>query len=148
MALQAGVFPCPNSVGYSKSTPSSGDCLNGFETRLSRQIALPKSNCSSCVDSWFLLCLPILSSRTGRCTRAFQSDQKDFASTGQAFKDEMGGLAPAFLAYSEKWNANSISADWSGYCADTRAVLDALENRLEREDRDLFPLLERLDRAA
>ena len=80
--------------------------------------------------------------------RLIQSDQKDFASTGQAFKDEMGGLAPAFLAYSEKWNANSISADWSSYCADTRAVLDALENRLEREDRDLFPLLERLDRAA
>lgn len=80
--------------------------------------------------------------------RLIESDQKDLASAGQAFKEEMGGLAPAFLAYSEKWNANSISADWRGYCADTGAVLDALENRLEREDRDLLPLLERLDRAA
>lgn len=80
--------------------------------------------------------------------RLIHSEQSDLASAGQAFKDEMGGLAPAFLAYSEKWNANSISADWNGYCTDTRAVLDALGNRLAREDRELLPLLERLDRAA
>lgn len=80
--------------------------------------------------------------------RLIESDDQQTATTGQAFKDEMGGLAPAFLAYSEKWHAGTIEADWNGYCRDTRAILDALMNRLTRENRELLPLLERLDAAA
>jgi hypothetical protein len=80
--------------------------------------------------------------------RLIESGDSEAASAGQTFKDEMGGLAPAFLAYAEKWDANSISADWAGYCENTRAILDALTNRLTRENRELLPLLERLDRAA
>ena len=80
--------------------------------------------------------------------RLIDSGEADIAATGEMFKDEMGGLAPAFLAYSEKWNANSIDADWASYCSDTRAILDALMNRLTRENRELLPLLERLDTAA
>jgi hypothetical protein len=80
--------------------------------------------------------------------RLIQSSDPEAAWTGQAFKDEMGGLAPAYLAYSERWAANSIDSDWSGYCRDTRAILDALMNRLTRENRELLPLLERLDAAA
>ena len=80
--------------------------------------------------------------------RLIESGEPDIAAAGEAFRDEMGGLAPAFLAYSDKWNAGSIAADWPGYCADTRAILDALMNRLTRENRELLPLLERVDRAA
>ncbi|HJP68759.1 MAG TPA: hemerythrin domain-containing protein [Sphingomicrobium sp.] len=80
--------------------------------------------------------------------RLIECGEDDIASAGLAFKDEMGGLAPAFLAYCDKWSATSIEADWAGYCADTRAILDALSNRLTREDRELLPLLDRLDRAA
>ena len=80
--------------------------------------------------------------------RLIESGEPDIAAAGEAFKDEMSGLAPAFLAYSDKWNAGTIDADWAGYCADTRAILDALMNRLTRENRELLPLLERIDRAA
>lgn len=80
--------------------------------------------------------------------RLIECGEDDIASAALAFKDEMGGLAPAFLAYCEKWSATSIEADWAGYCADTRAILDALNNRLTRENRELLPLLDRLDRAA
>ncbi|MBA2920252.1 MULTISPECIES: hemerythrin domain-containing protein [Sphingomonas] len=80
--------------------------------------------------------------------RLIGSADPTISATGQWFKDEMGGLAPAFLAYSEKWNAGTIDADWAGYCRDTRGILDALRNRLARENRELLPLLERLDRAA
>jgi hypothetical protein len=80
--------------------------------------------------------------------RLIESGESQLASAGKAFKDEMGGLAPAFLAYSEKWNANTISADWNGYREDTHAILEALTNRLTRENRELLPLLERLDHAA
>jgi len=64
------------------------------------------------------------------------------------FKDEMGGLAPAFLAYCDEWNASTIPSDWPGYCTATRVILDALNNRLTRENRELLPLLERVDKAA
>lgn len=80
--------------------------------------------------------------------RLIESGDVELSTAGQAFKDEMGGLAPAFVAYCDKWAASSINDDWAGYCADTRGILDSLMNRLTRENRELLPLLERLDRAA
>jgi hypothetical protein len=80
--------------------------------------------------------------------RLIDSGDDEISARGHAFKEEMGGLAPAFLAYCDKWTAASIAADWAAYCADTRALLDALMDRLTRENRELLPLLERLDRAA
>ncbi|HEY1142701.1 MAG TPA: hemerythrin domain-containing protein [Sphingomicrobium sp.] len=80
--------------------------------------------------------------------RLIDSGDADASAAGEAFKDEMGGLAPAFLAYCDKWGATTIEADWAGYCADTSAILEALTNRLVRENRELLPLLERLDQAA
>lgn len=80
--------------------------------------------------------------------RLIDCGEDDIASAALAFKDEMGGLAPVFLAYCDKWSATSIEADWAGYCADTRVILDALNSRLTRENRELLPLLDRLDRAA
>jgi len=73
------------------------------------------------------------------------SGDDELSTAGQAFKDEMSGLAPAFIAYCDKWNAGAIDAEWTAYCKDTRAILDALMNRLARENRELLPLLERLD---
>jgi len=80
--------------------------------------------------------------------RLIESGEIEIAAAGRMFKEEMGGLAPAFLAYSNTWNADSIDADWAGYCRDTRGILDALMGRLTRENRELLPLLERLERAA
>jgi hypothetical protein len=80
--------------------------------------------------------------------RLIQSGQVELAVAGQLFKDEMGGLAPAFIAYCDKWGATAIENDWQGYCQDTRAMLDGLMNRLLRENRELLPLLEQLDREA
>jgi hypothetical protein len=80
--------------------------------------------------------------------RLIDSGDSEASSAGRIFKDEMGGLAPVFIAYTEKWHAGAITADWAGYCAETRGILDALMNRLTRENRELLPLLERVDRAA
>jgi len=77
--------------------------------------------------------------------RLIDSSDEQISATGRHFKEEMGGLAPAFLGYCEKWTANTIAADWPAYCADTRSLLDALSDRLNRENRELLPLLERLD---
>ena len=70
------------------------------------------------------------------------------AATARAFNEEMGGLAAAFSGYCDKWSAAAIGADWAGYCADSRGIIDALTNRILRENRELLPLIDRLDRAA
>lgn len=80
--------------------------------------------------------------------RLIASGDPEVATAGRVFREEMGGLAPAFLDYSDRWNAATIEADWDGYRNHTRAILDALFDRLSREDRGLLPLLERLDTAA
>jgi len=80
--------------------------------------------------------------------RLIESGDPAISEAGREFQEEMGGLAPAFVTYCNRWSANAIERDWTGYCADTAAILDALENRLLRENRDLLPLLGRLDKAA
>ena len=80
--------------------------------------------------------------------RLIDSGDESISATGRHFQEEMSGLAPAFVAYCEKWTANTIAGDWADYCNDTRGLLDALNDRLARENRDLLPALERLDTAA
>jgi hypothetical protein len=80
--------------------------------------------------------------------RLLGSGEAAVAATAQAFNDEMGGLAAAFAAYAEKWTAIAIAQDWAGYCAESRGIIDALTNRILRENRELLPLLDRLDAAA
>ena len=80
--------------------------------------------------------------------RLIESGDPQIAAVGRAFSDEMGGLAAAFAAYNDKWSADSIDQDWPGYCSETSDIIDALTHRITRENRELYPLLERLDRAA
>lgn len=76
------------------------------------------------------------------------SDDSGISDAGRRFQQEMGGLAPAFVAYCDKWSASRIESQWAAYCADTAGILDALENRLARENRELLPMLEKIDQAA
>ena len=80
--------------------------------------------------------------------RLLDSRDAAVADTAKAFSDEMGGLAAAYAAYADKWNAGAIDADWAGYCAESRTIIDALTCRITRENRELYPLLEALDKAA
>ena len=76
------------------------------------------------------------------------SDDKDVASTARRFVDEMGGLAQAFTVYVERWDALSIESDWTRYQKETRGIIEALTSRIVRENQELYPLLEKLQRAA
>ena len=80
--------------------------------------------------------------------RLLASPDPKIAATARAFNEEMGGLAAAFSSYCDKWSAAAISADWAGYCDDSRGIIEALTNRILRENRELLPLIDRLDRAA
>lgn len=76
------------------------------------------------------------------------SSDAEISGTAQQFVDEMGGLAQAYSVFNEKWDALSIEADWAHYQAEAKGIIDALTNRIVRENRDLYPLLEKLQRAA
>lgn len=76
------------------------------------------------------------------------STDADIAARARALSDEMGGLAEAYREHCQAWDATAIAADWPGYCADSQSLIDAVNTRITRENRELFPLLERVARAA
>jgi hemerythrin superfamily protein len=80
--------------------------------------------------------------------RLVESSDEVVSEVARRFQEEMDGLAPAFVAYCDRWSASAIDRDWAGYCSETCAILDALEHRLVSENRELLPLLEKLDKAA
>ena len=80
--------------------------------------------------------------------RLLDSSDPVIAETALRFNQEMGGLAGAFMAYAEKWGSAAIENDWSGYCRETAAIADGLTKRITRENQELYPLIEKLDRAA
>ncbi len=58
------------------------------------------------------------------------------------FVDEMGHLASDFAAYDRRWSDAVALAYWPDFCAETTGILHALGMRIEREDRDLYPVAE------
>jgi hypothetical protein len=66
------------------------------------------------------------------------------AATARRYQQEMGGLQTAFMNYVERWPAaSSIQEDPVGFVGHTRDVVTALLSRIEREDGELYPMLER-----
>ena len=63
------------------------------------------------------------------------------------YVDEMGHIAEAFEAYDSYWTQMRVEADWPGFCAETRAILTALGDRIAREESELYPVAETLFKA-
>ncbi|HKR76094.1 MAG TPA: hemerythrin domain-containing protein [Rhodanobacter sp.] len=67
------------------------------------------------------------------------------AQAGRQFQEEMGGLAATYLAFATRWNlTGKIAADPQGFRDDANGVFKALHLRVQRENRELYPLAERL----
>ena len=56
------------------------------------------------------------------------------------FMTEMGGLAAVFAAYNAKWQVSAIKADPERFAEETRKVFGALAHRIQRENKELYPL--------
>lgn len=62
----------------------------------------------------------------------------------QKFADEMGNLSAIFLQFQEKYaNAAQIRALAPGFAAELKGIISAIQERIVREDKSLYPLLER-----
>jgi hypothetical protein len=77
-----------------------------------------------------------------------ESDDAKVRETARAFAEEMGGLAAAFTSYSDRWTAVAIAQDPDAFARETRRIFTALADRIDREDNNLYPLLERQSSAA
>lgn len=65
--------------------------------------------------------------------------------TARSFRSEMGLLAKAYAVFVARWNTpTSLANDPEGFRADANEVLKALFQRMQREDRQLYPLAQRV----
>ena len=62
-----------------------------------------------------------------------------------AFQSEMGGLSQAFEDYMSTWRSiEAIENDPDGFIRASETVIDALRDRINRENRELYMLADRL----
>ena len=73
------------------------------------------------------------------------SSDPHIAATARSFSEEMGGLGAAYVEHCKTWKGDAIAADWAGYSLASTALLDALTRRISRENRELYPLLRKLE---
>lgn len=66
----------------------------------------------------------------------------DIGGLASRFRDEVGGLASDYLAYSAKWPPRAIESDWPAFGQHTRGIIAALRRRILREENELYPLIE------
>lgn len=64
------------------------------------------------------------------------------------FELEMGDLAAEYVAYDDKWTAGRVAEKWTEFGRETIEVFGLLATRVEREERDLYPLADKLYAAA
>lgn len=73
-----------------------------------------------------------------------QSNRPEVASVAKRFIEEMGGIGAAFKDYLKKYpNAATIESQWNAFKAETMGVLKVIGSRIEREEKELYPLVDR-----
>jgi iron-sulfur cluster repair protein YtfE (RIC family) len=60
--------------------------------------------------------------------------------TAARLQTETGALADAFATYMSAWSDDRVARDWSGFCSETARILTALTDRIDRENKRLYPL--------
>lgn len=68
------------------------------------------------------------------------------AAVARAFFEEMGQIGPVFVAYSEQWRSiEAILSRPAVFRSESAALFAALGGRIERENRELYPLADAMD---
>ncbi len=70
---------------------------------------------------------------------------KKIAKLTKQFQDEMGGLLHEFHNYIKKWpDAGAVRNNSNEFIKETTRIFDALANRVDKEDNELYSLVDRL----
>lgn len=61
------------------------------------------------------------------------------------FQREMGGLALAYFEFAKRWAASAaIASDSDGFRRDCAAIFGVLDERIRRENEELYPLADQI----
>ncbi len=71
-----------------------------------------------------------------------KNSDRAIVATTQSFMDEMGGILETFKAWSATWPTERICNEWATFRVETSNLLNALARRIDRENRELHPLVE------
>ncbi|HYE48297.1 MAG TPA: hemerythrin domain-containing protein [Azospirillaceae bacterium] len=74
--------------------------------------------------------------------RLLQSPDARIAATAARFQQEMSGIREAFQQFLGRWTDAAIQADRAGFSAALDALSAVLSRRIERENTELYPLLD------
>lgn len=70
-----------------------------------------------------------------------QSTYPGAADIGQKFQTEMGSIASAYMEFTRKWAFGpKIVANPDGFKVDANNIYKALFQRIQREDKELYPI--------
>lgn len=76
-----------------------------------------------------------------------QSQDLTARKTAAQLQSETGALADRFTRYMADWSDDRIAREWPAFCAETRLILAALAERVDRENRTLYPLADQQRRS-
>lgn len=77
--------------------------------------------------------------------RLIDSDGEVAATTAKQFVEEMGGLATAYRQFESRWSSGTaIYSDTEAFREEANAILAALGHRIARENKELYPLADRI----
>ncbi|CAN5225193.1 hypothetical protein BH10PSE2_BH10PSE2_30370 [soil metagenome] len=65
-------------------------------------------------------------------------------SQAAGYAEDMGGILGAWIAYRTQWEEAAISANFDRFRIATSGIIGALAVRIERENVDLYPAMDRL----
>lgn len=72
------------------------------------------------------------------------ANNRQLSQLGRQFQVEMASIAAAYTAFARQWNtAAQVRADPDGFRAQANQVLRSVFERMQREDRDFYPAVER-----
>ncbi|GBH29507.1 hemerythrin domain-containing protein [Sphingobium xenophagum] len=77
-----------------------------------------------------------------------RADDAHTRTTAAALQAETGALAESFSSYMTAWSDDRVAREWADFCIATQAVIRALTERVDRENRTLYPLADRIDNSA
>lgn len=74
-----------------------------------------------------------------------KSQDATHVALGNKYRSEMDGLAAAYTQFAGKWlSAKRIADDADGFRAEANTVFKALHERIQRENKELYPVLEQM----
>jgi hypothetical protein len=81
--------------------------------------------------------------------RLLSSDDPEVVGKARTLENEIGPLYQSFFNYLQAWSgAGAIQTDIEEFCRETMKQLFQLSTRMRRENHELYPLVDALDRRA